>query len=76
MPKLSIQLEGSKTTHELTDDRITSARPADFTSASPFPNRTNKKDWLTITALAAAAIAIGAFLLSLLSLLQIHAPAL
>ena len=53
-----------------------SEKPADFANASPFPNRKKEKDALGIAVLAAAAVAILAFLLSMLCLLQIHAPPL
>jgi hypothetical protein len=74
MPKLSILPEGSKTTHELTGERVTSERPADFTNASPFPNRQKEKDPAATAILAAGALAILAFLISMLGLLQIHGP--
>jgi hypothetical protein len=95
MPKLSILLEASKATHELTDDRVTmtgeaqplpealaiealpaerSERPADFTNASPFPNRQKERDPAAAAILAAAALAILAFLISMLGLFQIHGP--
>ena len=90
MPKLSISLGDSKTTHELSDDRITigrasdneiearpaetSEKPLDFANASPFPNRKKEKDMLGAVVLGAAAVAILALLLSMLSLLQMHGP--
>ncbi|MEO8045142.1 MAG: FHA domain-containing protein [Spartobacteria bacterium] len=52
----------------------TSEKPADFTNASPFPNRQKEKDKTATAILAAAGIAVLAFLLSMLGLLQIHAP--
>jgi hypothetical protein len=52
----------------------TSARPADFANASPFPNRQKEKDTVATAILAAAALAILAFLLSMLGLFQIHGP--
>lgn len=51
-----------------------SERPADFTNASPFPNRVKAKDAVATAVLAAAALAILAFLVSLLGLFQIHGP--
>ena len=51
-----------------------SAKPADFANASPFPNRQKEKDKFALPILAAAAIAVLAFLVSMLSLLQIRAP--
>ena len=52
----------------------TSEKPADFTNASPFPNRQKAKDPVATAVIAAAAIAILAFLVSLLGLLQIQGP--
>jgi len=52
----------------------TSEKPADFTNASPFPNRQKAKDPVATAVIAAAAIAVLAFLVSLLGLLQIHGP--
>ena len=52
----------------------TSERPANFTNASPFPNRRTEKDPAAIAILAAAALAILAFLISMLGLFQIHGP--
>ena len=52
----------------------TSERPADFANASPFPNRQNVKDPVATAVVAAAAVAILAFFVSLLGLLQIHGP--
>lgn len=52
----------------------TSERPADFTNASPFPNRRTEKDPTATVILAAAALAILAFLVSMLGLFQIHGP--
>jgi len=54
----------------------TSAKPADFANASPFPHRKKDKDTVATAVLAAAAVAIVAFLLSMLGLLQIHGPGL
>lgn len=52
----------------------TSEKPADFANASPFPNRPKEKDQMATAILAAAAVAILAFLLSMIGLLQIHGP--
>ncbi len=52
----------------------TSEKPPDFTNASPFPNRQKEKDTVATAILAAAALAILAFLVSMLGLFQIHAP--
>jgi pSer/pThr/pTyr-binding forkhead associated (FHA) protein len=54
----------------------TSEKPADFANASLFPNRKKEKDTIGTAVLAAAAVAILAFLHSMLGLLQIHGPAL
>ena len=52
----------------------TSEKPLDFANASPFPNRQKQKDKVATAILAAAALAILAFLVSMLGLLQIHGP--
>ena len=52
----------------------TSEKPADFANASPFPNRRKEKDMVATVVLAVAALAIVAFLVSMLGLLQIHGP--
>lgn len=52
----------------------TSEKPADFANASPFPNRRKEKDTVATLVLAVAALAIVAFFLSMLGLLQIHGP--
>jgi len=51
----------------------TSERPADFANASPFPNR-REKDVVATVILAMVALAVVAFLVSMLGLLQIHGP--
>lgn len=51
-----------------------SAKPADFANASPFPSRATEKDPLKTGVMAAAAVAILAFLVAMLGLLQIHGP--
>ncbi len=52
----------------------TSEKPADFANASPFPNRQKEKNTVATAIIAAAALAILAFLVSILGLLQIHGP--
>ncbi len=52
----------------------TSARPDDFVNASPFPPRSKNKDPLRPALLAAAAIALLAFLASMIAVFQISAP--
>ncbi len=49
-----------------------SEKPADFANASPFPSRQKEKDTVAIAVLAAAALAVLAFLVSMLGLLRIH----
>ncbi len=51
-----------------------SEKPADFINASPFSNRKKEKDMSGTAVLAAGAIAIVVFLLTLLNLLRLHAP--
>ena len=51
----------------------TSEKPSDFANASPFPNR-REEDMVATVVLAVAALAIVAFLVSMLGLLQIHGP--
>ncbi|CAN5248955.1 hypothetical protein BH20VER2_BH20VER2_18380 [soil metagenome] len=51
-----------------------SARPADFANASPFPKRHTEKDPTRTAIYAAAAVAILAFVASMISLAQMHAP--
>ncbi|CAN5541293.1 hypothetical protein BH20VER1_BH20VER1_01700 [soil metagenome] len=51
-----------------------SARPADFANASPFPRRRAEKDPTRLAIFAAAAVAILAFIGSMISLAQMHAP--
>ena len=52
----------------------TSEKPADFANASPFPNRRDEVDVVATMVLGVAALAIVAFLVSMLGLLQIHGP--
>lgn len=52
----------------------TSAKPADFANASPFPNRKKEKDTIGTAVFAAGAITIVAMILSLLNLLRMHGP--
>ena len=53
-----------------------SARPVDFANASPFPNRKTAKDPGRSAIFAAAAIAILAFIASMLTLAQMRPPSL
>jgi len=59
MRKRSVYQENAHATQELT---------------SPFPKRRKMKDPMATALLAAAAVAILAFLISMLGLLQIHGP--
>jgi pSer/pThr/pTyr-binding forkhead associated (FHA) protein len=54
----------------------TSARPADFANASPFPKRTVEKDPTRLALFAAAGVAILAFIGSMLALAQMQVPPL
>jgi len=51
-----------------------SEKPADFANASPFPNCREEVDVVATMVLGVAALAIVAFLVSMLGLLQIHGP--
>ena len=51
-----------------------SARPADFTNASPFPSRATKKDPIRIAVFAAVALAFAAFIASIIALAMMKAP--
>jgi len=53
-----------------------SMAPVDFTNASPFPRRKDQKDPVQTAIVAAAAIALVAFLGSMMAVLLMHAPAL
>jgi hypothetical protein len=53
-----------------------SARPVDFTNASPFPNRKKEKDPTRLPVQAAAAVAFVAFLASMIAVFMMQAPAL
>ena len=53
-----------------------SARPSDFANASPFPRRRSEKDPTRTALFAAAAVAILAFLASMLALAQMRLPAI
>ena len=53
-----------------------SARPADFTNASPFPNRKKEDDPTRTIVLAAAAIAVLAFIASMIAVATMRAPTL
>jgi len=51
----------------------TSEKPANFANASPFPNR-REEDMVATVVLGAGVLAIVAFLVSMIGLLQVHAP--
>ncbi len=51
-----------------------SERPADFANASPFPNRKTQNDRTQTALFAAAAVAILAFIASMLALAQMRPP--
>jgi len=51
-----------------------SAAPVDFANASPFRQRSKHRDPTRMAALAAVAVAILAFLASMLAVLLMHAP--
>lgn len=53
-----------------------SARPADFTNASPFAKRRSERDPVRSAIFAAAGLALLAFLASMLALAQMHPPVL
>jgi pSer/pThr/pTyr-binding forkhead associated (FHA) protein len=53
-----------------------SAAPVDFANASPFPRRTKHQDPTRTVIFAAAAVAILAFLGSMIATLMMHAPTL
>src|SRR5215210_9019135 len=53
-----------------------SARPSDFANASPFPRRRSEKDPSRTALFAAAAVAILAFVASMLALAQMRLPAI
>ena len=52
-----------------------SARPADFANASPFPGRKKAKDPARMAILAAVALAVVAFLASMIALFMMRPPA-
>jgi pSer/pThr/pTyr-binding forkhead associated (FHA) protein len=52
-----------------------SARPADFANASPFPNRKAQRDSVRAALFALVAVAILAFIASMIALLQMQPPA-
>ena len=54
----------------------TSAAPVDFENASPFPKRNSKKDPVRTAIYAAAAVAILAFIASMLALAMMRPPVL
>jgi pSer/pThr/pTyr-binding forkhead associated (FHA) protein len=51
-----------------------SAKPADFANASPFPNRKREKDPTRAAVLAAVAVALLAFLGSVIAIFLMRAP--
>lgn len=51
-----------------------SARPADFANASPFQKRRSQSDPVRTAIYAAAAVAVLAFLASIVALAQMHSP--
>ena len=51
-----------------------SAKPADFANASPFPNRKKEKDPTRTAILAAVAVALLAFLGSVIAIFMMRAP--
>jgi hypothetical protein len=51
-----------------------SARPSDFANASPFPRRTGENDPVRTALFAIVAVAVLAFLASMLALLQMQPP--
>jgi pSer/pThr/pTyr-binding forkhead associated (FHA) protein len=54
----------------------TSVRPDDFANASPFPRRKDEKDPTRTAVLAIAAVAVLAFVASIIAVLLMHAPIL
>ncbi len=54
----------------------TSAAPVDFANASPFPNRKKEQDPMRMALLAAAGVAVLAFIGSMVAVLTMHAPVL
>ena len=52
-----------------------SAAPTDFANASPFPRRKKEQDPVRMAVLAAAAVAVLAFIGSMVAVLTMHAPA-
>ena len=52
----------------------TSVRPGDFDNASPFPRRKDEKDPIRMAILAVVAVALLAFLGSMIAVLLMHAP--
>jgi hypothetical protein len=53
-----------------------SAAPVDFENASPFPRRTKHRDPVRTGVLIAAAVALLAFIASMVAVLTMHAPLL
>jgi pSer/pThr/pTyr-binding forkhead associated (FHA) protein len=60
----------------MTQPAEASTAPVDFANASPFPRRSKQKDPTRTAFLAVAAIALLAFLGSVVAVLTMHAPAL
>ena len=52
----------------------TSAAPVDFENASPFPRRSKERDPSRTALLAATAVAVLAFIASMVAVLTMHAP--
>ena len=52
----------------------TSVRPDDFANASPFPRRKDERDPVRMAVLAVAAVAVLAFLGSMIAVFLMHAP--
>ena len=74
MRKLSVHQENARAPHELMRSAEAREQPANLENASPFPNRRKVKDPIATVVLAAAAVAMLAFLISMLGLFQIHGP--
>jgi pSer/pThr/pTyr-binding forkhead associated (FHA) protein len=54
----------------------TSVRPSDFANASPFPRRKDERDPVRTAVLVVAAVAVLAFLGSMIAVFLMHAPIL
>jgi pSer/pThr/pTyr-binding forkhead associated (FHA) protein len=53
-----------------------SAAPTDFANASPFPNRKKERDPVRTAVMAAAAVAVLAFIGSMVAVFTMHAPSM